>query len=133
MFNEFVVISPNSDLRTQEDVDGFQKVVSRELILHPVFPNPFRLDDTTALQSGLRIQYDLPENAAVSVAIYDMAGQRVRLIAATLNVAGRHFLRWEGLNDMGRALSSGLYLVKVEAAGESGRMYQATQRVTVVR
>lgn len=132
MFNEFVLVSSGGDLRVAQNTAS-QGAMPRELIVHPVYPNPFRLDDATALQAGLRMQYDLPENAAVSVAVHNMSGQRVRLIAATLNTEGRHFLSWEGLSDMGRAVSSGLYLVKVEAAGESGRMYQATQRVTVVR
>ncbi len=136
MFNEFVVVSPSGelrDLRVQQHEAGHASAIPRELILHPPYPNPFRLDDVSAARTGMSIQYDLPENAALSVAIYSTAGQRVRLIAATLSQAGRHFLHWEGLNDLGRPVSSGLYLVKVEAAGESGRAYQATQKVAVVR
>ncbi len=136
MFNEFVVVSPSGELRelsVEQDGSGRVSAIPRELILHPAYPNPFRLDDVSTLQTGMKIQYDLPENAAVSVAIYNTTGQRVRLITATLNESGRHYLHWEGLNDMGRHVSSGLYLVKVEAAGESGRAYQSTQKATVVR
>lgn len=132
MFNEFVLVPAEGGLHTTRNLER-PSTAARELIVHPVYPNPFRLDNATALPAGLRVQYDLPESAAVSVAVHNMAGQRVRLIAATLNTEGRHFLSWEGLSDMGRAVSSGLYVVKVEAAGESGRMYQATQKVTVVR
>jgi hypothetical protein len=136
MFNEFVVVSPSGEsreLEVQTNEDERVAVIPREMILHPAHPNPFRLDDAAALQHGMRIQYDLPENAAVSVAIYNTVGARVRLISAILNESGRHYLHWEGLSDMGRAVSSGLYLVKIEAAGESGRAYQATQKVTLVR
>ena len=136
MFNEVVMASPSGELRElgveQEGVEQ-PSAMPRELILHPAYPNPFRLDDAIALQRGMRIQYDLPENAAVSVAVYNTAGQRVRLISAILSEDGRHFLNWEGLSDLGHQVSSGLYFVKVEAAGESGRAYQATQKVTVVR
>ena len=136
MFNEFVVVSPSGESRELEvqtnEVERLS-TIPREMILHPAYPNPFRLDDAAALRTGTRIQYDLPENSAVSVAIYNTAGQRVRLISAVLNKGGRHFLHWEGLSDMGRAVGSGLYLVKIEAAGESGRAYQATQKLTVVR
>ncbi len=136
MFNEFVVLSPSGEMRELEvQIAEAERgsVIPRELILHPAYPNPFRLDDAAAMPTGMKIQYDLPENAAVSVAIYNTTGQRVRLISAVLDKGGRHYLHWEGFNDLGRTVSSGIYLVKIEAAGESGRAYQATQKVTVVR
>lgn len=136
MFNEFVVLSPSGEVRELEiETENFERksFIPRELVLHPAYPNPFRLDDATALQAGMKIQYDLPENAAVSVAIYNTAGQRVRLLSAVLDKGGRRYLSWEGFNDMGRTVSSGVYLVKIEAAGESGRAYQATQKISVLR
>lgn len=136
MFNEFVVLSPSGEMRELEiETENFERksFIPRELVLHPAYPNPFRLDDATALQNGMKIQYDLPENAAVSVAIYNTAGQRVRLLSAVLDKGGRRYLSWEGFNDMGHTVSSGVYLVKIEAAGESGRAYQATQKVSVLR
>ncbi len=136
MFNEFVVLSPNGELRELEvQTENFERksFIPRELVLHPAYPNPFRLDDAATVQKGMKIQYDLPENAAVSVAIYNTTGQRVRLLSAVLDKGGRRYLSWEGRNDMGNSVSSGLYLIKIEAAGESGRAYQATQKISVVR
>lgn len=133
MFNEFFIESSRDELEVVTELNEPTVVPPRELILHPATPNLFRLDDAAALQHGMRIQYDLPENAAVSIAIYNTAGQRVRLLSAVLSEGGRYFLHWEGLSDLGREVSSGLYFIKAEAAGESGRAYQATQKVTVVR
>ena len=70
-------------------------------------PNPF--NPATVLR--LR----LPAAGRAAVAVYDLAGRRVRRLAAGWWPAGERVLRWDGRDDAGRALPSGRYVVRVVA------------------
>lgn len=75
------------------------------------FPNPF--NPTTTLR------YRLPRDGAVSLEILDARGRRVRsLLEATTQAAGVHELLWNGRDDAGLPLPSGLYQARLRAAGE---------------
>lgn len=71
----------------------------------------------------------LARDAAVSVAVYDLRGRRVRRLADGLWLtAGTHDLSWDGRDDQGRQAPGGVYLVLGKAAGTS-----AAARVCLVR
>ncbi|MDQ7064152.1 MAG: lamin tail domain-containing protein [candidate division KSB1 bacterium] len=88
--------------------------------LHPAFPNPFNPET--------RLRFDLPELAKVTVVVYDTRGRRVRLLARSAYPAGRHELIWDGRNELGQPVSSGLYFVRIRAA-----RWQAVQKVILAR
>jgi hypothetical protein len=68
------------------------------------WPNPF---NPTA-----RIEYGLPQPAAVSLTVHDLLGRRLAVLAEGPRPAGRH-----GALIDGSAWASGLYFVTLEAAG----------------
>jgi hypothetical protein len=76
-----------------------------------VYPNPFNPSTT--------ISYDLPNEAFVSVVIYDAIGQEVRRLVSELTPAGRYRAQWDALDSQGRAVGSGVYIAKVEAGSFS--------------
>lgn len=89
--------------------------------LLPNAPNPFNPQTTIA--------FDLAKTAAVRLAIFDARGARVRdLLRGDVTSAGRHSLTWDGRDDAGRDLPSGVYLARLEADGVVAR-----QRMTLVR
>jgi len=71
-------------------------------------PNPFN--------PSTLISYALPAAGRWQVAIFDAQGRRVRTLADEWQLAGRRELRWDGRDDRGAALGSGLYLVRVGGA-----------------
>jgi hypothetical protein len=75
-----------------------------------VFPSPSR--------GGTFIGLSLPQDAEIKVAIYDVAGRRIRTVAREWRNAGRHLLRWDGRNDHGRSVAAGVYFYAVEVGGE---------------
>jgi hypothetical protein len=79
--------------------------------VHPSVPNPFR-DQAT-------IAFDLPEERRVEMSVYDLRGERVRLLMDQTMPAGRHRLTWAGIGDDGRRLPPGVYWVKTRA-GDRG-------------
>ncbi|MFC1481417.1 T9SS type A sorting domain-containing protein [Candidatus Neomarinimicrobiota bacterium] len=74
------------------------------------YPNPF--NPTT------KINYTLPKTSAVKLQIFNLLGQRVRdLINNKSHTAGFHTIVWDGKDDLGRDVSSGLYIYRLEASG----------------
>lgn len=107
-----VVFDP-SQLQNPAVVAGVLELQStpREFALHQNFPNPFNPDTT--------IKYDLAESADVTLQIYNVLGQVVRtLIASEAQNAGRYQIRWNGMDDRGVPVSSGIYFYQVSADGK---------------
>ncbi|MDE2798726.1 MAG: T9SS type A sorting domain-containing protein [Gemmatimonadota bacterium] len=83
----------------------------REFALHQNFPNPFNPDTT--------IKYDLAESADVTLQIYNVLGQVVRtLVASEAQNAGRYQIRWNGMDERGVPVSSGIYFYQISADGK---------------
>jgi len=78
-----------------------------ELALAGIHPNPFRFDTV--------IEYTLPADLDVSIAIYDVTGRTVRHLVDGRQRAGRQRARWSGRDDSGRPVSSGVYFVRWRA------------------
>ena len=75
------------------------------------YPNPLRVSRRNA---ATRIQYQLPKAVPVKLAIYNLAGQQVATLVDRLQPAGFHALDWQGKDQKGRALASGVYLYRLE-------------------
>ena len=73
------------------------------------FPNPFNSDTV--------IHFALNEPGAVDLGIYNTAAQRLTTLVDGVHPAGRHAARWNGRDDDGRPLASGVYLYRLNAGG----------------
>jgi len=69
-------------------------------------------------RNSVAIRYVLPQAASVDLIIYDVVGNRVRTLNEGNQEEGEHLLVWDARNDAGRAVPSGIYFVRLEAAGE---------------
>ena len=70
-------------------------------------PNPFNPSTT--------ISFTLPEQAALSLAVYDVRGRLVRLLVSGLYPAGVHRVQWDGADVTGRRAASGIYFYRLAA------------------
>ncbi|MEW6752730.1 MAG: FlgD immunoglobulin-like domain containing protein [Candidatus Latescibacterota bacterium] len=75
------------------------------------YPNPF--NGTTT------IPYRLAAAEHVRLTLYDLAGQRVRVLVDGLQAAGPHAVTWDGNDPAGRAVGSGVYLCRLTLAHET--------------
>ena len=99
-----------SQLQNPAVVAGVLELQStpREFALRQNFPNPFNPDTT--------IKYDLAESADVTLQIYNVLGQVVRtLVGSEAQNAGRYQIRWNGMDDRGVPVSSGVYFYQISA------------------
>lgn len=88
-------------------------------------PNSIRLDQNypNPFNPATTIQYSLPENQRVKLAVYDMLGREVAVLADGIRSAGEHMASWDASN-----LSSGIYIYSLQT--ESSRM---TRKMTLVK
>jgi hypothetical protein len=79
----------------------------RETTLFQNYPNPFNPTTT--------ISYFLPEQARVDLIIYDVRGRVVRTLVSGIQPAGTRSETWNGRDDAGRRVGSGVYLYRLKA------------------
>jgi hypothetical protein len=90
-------------------------------VLHPPYPNPSG--------SGTALAFDLARAGDVQVQVHDAAGRVVRtLVRGSRLDAGPHTVSWDGRDDEGREVASGIYFCSVRAEGE-----RLTGKVVVIR
>ena len=88
-----------------------EQAPARDLLsLAPAAPNPFN--------PATMLSWTLARDGQVTVDMFDARGRRVARLLDGPQVSGSHSLRWEGRDDRGRRLPSGVYFVRVRALGE---------------
>ena len=88
--------------------------------LHPARPNPF--NPRTSLT------FSLEEAGSVNLAVFDMSGRRVRTLVDDVRSAGDHSVTWNGQDEAGNVLPSGVYTATLRA----GQNVE-TQRLLMVK
>ena len=82
--------------------------------LASIYPNPFNPATTIA--------FDLAKDSHVELAIFDVRGRLVAIVASGPMTAGRHQAIWYGTDRDGRGVSSGTYFCRHVAGGETQTM-----------
>jgi len=103
------------------DVENLKDTLPGQIILHPVYPNPFN--------PSTKILYQLNQPSRVDLTIFDLRGRQVRsLLSGHSKDAGIHEMEWQGLNDSGIRVSSGVYFLILKS---ESRM--KTQKILLIR
>jgi hypothetical protein len=74
-------------------------------------PNPFN--------PATRIRFTVPEDGHVSLLIYDVAGRRVRTLVDDRMEANHYEIEWDGRDNQGQIVASGVYFCRLEAGKHS--------------
>ena len=88
--------------------------------LNQNYPNPFNPTTT--------INYTLKENSMVSLNIYNIKGQKVKQLVSDQVLAGQHSVIWNGKDDNGKLVSSGIYFYKLKT-----KNYEKTKRMVLIK
>lgn len=80
-------------------------LVPMEFKLHQNYPNPFNASTT--------VQFSLPKRMRAEVNIYNILGQKVKTLVDGELRGGMHKMIWDGTNDHGHLLSTGIYFVRI--------------------
>ncbi len=84
-----------------------EKEIPVAFALDQNYPNPF--NPTTS------IQFQLPSQANVEVRVYNLLGEEVALLVNEVREAGVHTVEWNGMNNAGVQVTSGIYFYRMRA------------------
>ena len=93
------------------EIDVSSETLPNRFGLKQNYPNPF--NPTT------EIAFTLDQTADVNLSIYNMLGQKVRTLTNGSKNAGTHTLQWNGLDEMGQNVSTGIYLYRLTSGSKS--------------
>ncbi|MBN1293766.1 MAG: T9SS type A sorting domain-containing protein [Candidatus Latescibacteria bacterium] len=82
------------------------EAVPQGFTLQQNFPNPFN--------SATTITYALNDQSMIDLAIFNIAGQRVKTLVYEIKPQGFHSILWHGLNDQGKTVTSGIYICRLK-------------------
>jgi len=86
-----------------DDSDG----MINKYALYPNYPNPFNPET--------KIHFQLANNSDVQLVIYDILGRKIRTLVSNYLDVGNHVVTWDGLNEDGANVASGMYVYRIEA------------------
>ncbi|KPL03995.1 MAG: hypothetical protein AMJ90_02495 [candidate division Zixibacteria bacterium SM23_73_2] len=89
-----------------EEEEGKEAVLPENFTLFQNYPNPF--NPTTV------IKFYLPEDSWVKVEVFNLLGQRVKTLADKAMLSGIREVLWNGKNEKGKSVASGIYFYKVK-------------------
>lgn len=95
-------------------------IVPPTYALRQNYPNPFNPETT--------ISYEVPQTLQVRLVIYDLKGRQVRTLVEQQQMAGRYAISWDGHNDQGEAVASGVFIYRLQA-GE----FTQVRKMTLLR
>ncbi len=114
--NDIFVSGWNVFISTQKGLQIYQndltvgveksQTVPQSFTLYPNFPNPFN--------PSTNIRFELPEVSRVKVEIFDLTGRKIRTLVNGVLPAGEHQVNWDGTDDLGRSVASGLYFYRLQ-------------------
>ncbi|NNF03573.1 MAG: T9SS type A sorting domain-containing protein [Rhodothermales bacterium] len=98
-----------SGFATSVSTEDYAEEVPEVFSMEPMYPNPF--SESTVLA------FNLTQPSSVRVEIVDVLGRTVRTFAVRDYAAGTHSISWDGRSQNGTRVTSGTYLLLVDAAG----------------
>lgn len=110
---DFVIQEVSTNLITEG-------AVTPHFQLKPNYPNPFN--------SSTVIRYSLTQKSLVDLQIFSLKGKSVNSLIRETQQVGNYQVRWNGLDNNGNPVASGVYLLRLQAEGQ-----QRKQRINLVR
>ncbi|NLI15896.1 MAG: T9SS type A sorting domain-containing protein, partial [candidate division Zixibacteria bacterium] len=95
-------------IREQVGIDN-PVSTANQFYLADAYPNPFN--------SSTRIKFGCKNSGQIKLEIFDIAGRKVTTLADGNFEAGDHVLSWDGHDDYGRTVASGIYLYRLTDNG----------------
>ncbi len=87
-------------------VDVAEKIEApTEFALKANYPNPFNPTTT--------ISYSLDKTEQVTLEVYDLLGHKISTLVSGVQASGEHQVQWNGTDDLGQTVSSGVYLYRL--------------------
>jgi hypothetical protein len=100
--NEWFIIPPSKISRSNDEIP-------ENFTLFQNYPNPANPETI--------IRYNLPVTADVSLVVYDVLGRKMRVLVNGVQTPGKYSVTWNGRDEFGNPVSSGIYIYQIRAGG----------------
>lgn len=101
-------------------VDSHKSLQNYSFQLLPNFPNPFN--------AGTRLEYHLAARSNVNLSVFNTVGQKICTLINNLQDRGEYRVKWDGTNDAGQSVPSGIYFVELFIDD-----FRQTRKITLLR
>ena len=95
-------------------------LVPVDYALQQNYPNPFNPSTV--------IEYNLPVDGQLSLTVYNLSGQLIQVLYDSYEFAGQHSVRWDGRNEKGQSVASGVYFYHLQTAD-----FNETRKMLLIR
>ena len=89
------------------EVSILEEITPNDFRIYEPYPNPFN--------PFMKLNYELPEELFVEISIYDMVGNIIKILKNQTEEPGHKSVHWSGINNQGKPVSAGVYLVSIKA------------------
>jgi flagellar hook assembly protein FlgD len=96
-----------NDFQQTGDLESTWFEIPNSYVLSQNYPNPFN--------SATTINYQLPEDVHVLIKIYNARGEEIRTLVDEYKTASYYSVQWNGRDNYGNEVSSGIYLYRIFA------------------
>jgi hypothetical protein len=99
--------------------------VPTDYLLEQNYPNPFN--------PVTQIRYGLPQQGHVTLTVHDIAGRVVRNLLDREQRAGIYLIEWDGRNNRGQSVSTGIYFYTMESNAADGARFSLSRKMVLVK
>jgi hypothetical protein len=126
-YNSFVISPYSNEVSiTITDVEEIMSIIPHRYKLMQNYPNPFNPTST--------IKYALPTQSNVQLNIYDIMGREVKSLLFDSQPAGYQSFIWDGRNNYGQLVSSGVYILNFRARSiVDGAVFQKSSKLMLLK
>jgi hypothetical protein len=119
LVRDFILVSRGYYEKLQDSYPPATTSAPKEFALFDNYPNPFN--------PNTEITYSLPQDAKVNLTIYNLLGEKVKTLADEYQTAGYKTVPWDGTDENGEVVSSGVYFYRLSA----GNFTQAKKMILI--
>ncbi|MBN1481072.1 T9SS C-terminal target domain-containing protein [candidate division KSB1 bacterium] len=119
---QYITKVPKDSLEAQSPAGSSKE---KDVMVISNYPNPFNMDT--------KITFNLPQDAHVLVEVYNVQGRRIRVLNDGYQSQGRHSVHWDGTNNAGNIVASGLYYYRVKIKPENESAIDKIQSMLLVK
>lgn len=101
-----VIINVSFDTTLTAINDPLTKIFPDKFALQQNYPNPFN--------PSTKIAFSIPERQKLELTVFNILGQKIRTLASGTRNAGQHSVIWDGTDDFGEVVSSGIYFYQLK-------------------
>lgn len=107
-------------------VDMESESIPAKFALLPAYPNPF--NPVTV------IKYQIPAYSKVEISVFNVQGHKLRTLVNEPQVSSYYYVTWDGKDDRGDIVSSGVYIYRIEAVSlEDEQIFSMTKKMILLR